>query len=81
MSPAAVFTFCKSMCEAGLGRQFYISQILYMWGEKKPPNKLPKTEISKKIYTFKIIIFLFFFNYDTDNNIMTREHNAVRNVP
>lgn len=52
-----------------------------MWGEKKPPNKLPKTEISKKIYTFKIIVFLFFFNYDTDNNIMAREHNAVRNVP
>ena len=52
-----------------------------MWGEKKPPNKLPKTEISKKIYSFKIIMFLFFFNYDTDNNIMAREHNAVRNVP
>ena len=52
-----------------------------MWGEKKPPNKLPQTEISKKIYTFKIIVFLFFFNYDTDNNIMAREHNAVRNVP
>ena len=81
MSPAAVFTVCKSRCEAGLGRHSFIFLIPYMWGEKKPPNKLPKTEISKKIYSFKIIMFLFFFNYDTDNNIMAREHNAVRNVP
>lgn len=58
MSPAAVFTFCKSRCEAGLGRHSFIFLRYLICGEKRNLQiNCPKLRFLRRFILLKSLYF------------------------